>query len=417
LAGNCVAFVGAGFSAAAPLPSWNALLREVADKGRLSGSDRKDFDELVAGGSSHDLDQAAQLLEDRLKRPGFVRILVDRLGHPDRTVEMARRLWYLKRIPFRSILTTNFDGLLEGPVSSRETHLSVLQPSQHRWWEQAFWNEPKGARVVKLHGDLSDPSNAPNIVLTREDYRRRLYANSDYVTFLRSLLSTTTVVYFGFSFTDAYLNELRSEVIAMLGNSAERTLAYAIASDVPRATRQHFRDHEGIHVLSYPSNAGKDFTDFDRYLEALYRETNPLPRFERILSNRRLLWLDAHVENNEPGIAFLQRAGATHESITIAKTLTEAVRDLERAQVGGVPFDLVITHWGMDRTPDPVGVSLLKEIRCRDLRTPVIVFSSSTDVRERRRLALQLGALGYHHQFEELFQDIARVLDDEPWPA
>ena len=237
------------------------------------------------------------------------------------------------------------------------------------------------------------------------------------MTFLRSLLSTTTVLYLGFSFTDAYLNEIRSEVIAMLGNSTEQPLAYAIAADVPRATRQHFRDHEGIHVLSYPSHACKDFTDFDRYLEALYRETNPLPRFEKILSNRRILWLDEHAENNEAGIEFLQRAGATHDSITLAQTPADAVRGLERAQASGAPFDLAITHWGMNLKPDPAAVSLLKEVRRRDLRTPVIVFASDTDVRERRRLALRLGALGYHHRFEELFQDIARVLDDEPDPA
>ena len=83
-----------------------------------------------------------------------------------------------------------------------------------------------------------------DIVLTRRDYRRHLYGDPAYTTFLRTIVATTTVLYMGFSFEDAYLNELRSEVLALLGQGNESApVAYAIVNDVPPDTQSHFRKH------------------------------------------------------------------------------------------------------------------------------------------------------------------------------
>ena len=66
--------------------------------------------------------------------------------------------------------------------------------------------------VIQIHGSTRDPST---IVLTREGYRTLLNTKPSYGDFLTSLMATRTVLYVGFSFTDEYLNEHRSEVIAM----------------------------------------------------------------------------------------------------------------------------------------------------------------------------------------------------------
>ena len=76
LAGNCVLFVGAGFSAPAGFPGWKKLLLNTADHGHEEGKISSELKELVGQllaadwPPAHNLDQAAQLLDDQLSQDG-----------------------------------------------------------------------------------------------------------------------------------------------------------------------------------------------------------------------------------------------------------------------------------------------------------------------------------------------------------
>jgi CheY-like chemotaxis protein len=415
LSGNCVAFVGAGFSAAAGLPGWKALLQLVADSAAFSAAERDRFLRLLESGGGHALDRAAQLLEDRLDRKTFVTLLGQKLSIPSLPAAMERRRWLLQRIPFRAVLTTNFDEVLPGARASPAAYASVLRPRPLRWWDETFWNEEQWPPVVQLHGRLSSRGAQDDVVVTRRDYRRRLYQDSAYVTFLRSVLATNTVLYLGFSFDDAYLNELRSEVLSLLGHEGfDEPVAYAVANDAQEPMLELFARHEGIQLLTFDTATAtgeQDYSGFDRYLEALYECTNPVPRFTTLLANRRLLWVDPNQDNNEPGRAFLRRVGAPQEGLVEVGSVQEAVAALEAAKKRR-PFDLVITHWGEPKSPRarPCAVALLETIRRRDLRCPVVVFGFEEDVAERQGRATALGAYGYFHRFETLFQEMERIL-------
>lgn len=50
-------------------------------------------------------------------------------------------------------------------------------------------------------------------MFTTQSYRRLLHATPAYRAFLRTLFATRNVLFLGFSFTDAYINELRSEIL------------------------------------------------------------------------------------------------------------------------------------------------------------------------------------------------------------
>jgi transcriptional regulator with XRE-family HTH domain/CheY-like chemotaxis protein len=420
-AGNCVAFVGAGFSAAAKLPAWGELLKQVAAGSGVSPATRKHVAERVARGSASALDEAAQVLEDQLGRDQLLGQLQGLLGHPRVTGAMARRVGWLCGIPFRSILTTNFDGILRGATPDHQAYRQALRPEAHRWWEPRYWGAAEGAYTLKLHGDLAQPSQVgDSVVLAHRDYRRRLYEDPAYETFLRAIMSTTTVLYLGFSFEDAYLNELRSEILALLGQRQESApVAYAIVNDVPTATRRHFRRHEGIEILSYDSQGGRDFSGFDAYLRSLYEATNPLLRFAGYLERRRILWVDPHPENNELAFQHLAQAarvsGREGTALVTVASADQGLRALERAGAAE-PFDLVITHWGEDAAsdddgrPTPAALRLLTGIRTRDLRCPVVIFAASGNAERRKRMALGLGAQAYCFSFETLYRTIERVL-------
>lgn len=429
-AGNCVAFVGAGFSAAAKLPDWTSLLKRLATEAEL----KVEVDRAL---SEHEGSEgrylAAQLLEDKLERHGLIAGLRQALVG-ERGETMDRRLALLQRIPFRAILTTNFDGLLIGKVAGEDSYVDALRPEGHRWWEEQFWRDPTqrearsnhrpiGPMVLKLHGNLADERD--NVVLTRRDYRRRLYQDAGYRAFLRSILATRTVLYLGFSFTDAYLSELRSEVLSLLDfRDGSAPVAYAVVADAATELREFYGRHEGIAVLDYGSANKKDFSGFDRWLEAIVDATSPRRRFARLFAGQRVLWLDPHPINNAivhrffTAIASEQQDNAPIELVEVG--LAERARDLLReARDRGAPFDLVISHWGereraiCEGEDLANGPRLLKLMRREDLRAPVVLFSTSTELRARRKLALSLGARAYCHTYPALFRELEAIVDDD----
>lgn len=420
VSGNCVAFVGAGFSATL-VPGWADLLRELA--GEL---DREALVARVLGDRprrprSDALEAAAQMLRDA-DPEAFIAALRGRLGaaalrgRSDPDGRTRERLRLLTDVPFASILTTNFDGLLAGRPPCGEVYWSALRPSAHRWWDARFWDRgARGPEVVKLHGDV-DSDGAHELVFSRRDYRKRLYQAASYTSFLRSIMARFTVLYLGFSFSDAYVNELRSEVLALFGDRVEEPIAYAVLPNVPSDYAEYLAAHEGIEVLGYEHREDDGHAGFDEWLAAIHHQTSPTRQLGSRLSGRRLLWVDPEPANNEYGDRFLRAAAeeAPGDECVIDKvgTWPEAIDAL-----AAVEYDLVITHWGWDKATDrggarcPVGERLLVEMRSRDLRAPVLVFSTLDFADLNKVAALRLGARAYIFRWSTLFREIASVFE------
>ena len=143
-AGNCVAFVGAGFSAAAA-PGWIKLLELHAATPGIDPAERARVERLISGEPSNkDLEAAAQILRDRLGADAFADALRSAMPDPPLNDQMRRRLELLQGIPFRSVLTTNFDGLLDGRAPGREQE-------GRRAVQRVARSEPeRGVQVVAL---------------------------------------------------------------------------------------------------------------------------------------------------------------------------------------------------------------------------------------------------------------------------
>merc|ERR1719336_1560202 len=118
--------------------------------------------------------------------------------------------------------------------------------------------------VIQIHGALRIPRS---IVFTRLGYRRLLYEAHSYLTFLKSALSSYTVLYLGFSFSDAYLNELRSEIRSLLGNDGP-PIAYAVTNDKSELERKFYLQHEGVHMINFDTQS-EGWDGFDNILEEI----------------------------------------------------------------------------------------------------------------------------------------------------
>jgi CheY-like chemotaxis protein len=435
--GGCVAFVGAGFSAAAGLPRWKDLIRAVASE-RPEEARNPDRDLLVAllndspSPSNRELEMAAQLLLDAVGEDALRERLAAALHKDPVPEDMGLRLKYLRGIPFRAIVTTNFDPLLPGMPPSADAYRRLLRSRRPSPWREAIARValdlgPPGcaqldadAVTVQLHGRLDV---AHSLVLTRSQYRRRLYADPAYLTVLRSLLATSTVLFLGYSLTDAYLNELRSELVeAFSGRGyAGEPLAWAIIEGVSEVARRYYERHEGLGVITYrKGDAGGDHSGFDAILKAVYDQTNPVHRLGELLAGRRVLWFDPNPAHNNRGRDLLRAAAAEcgdcgnafGESFVEATTLEEA---WDRLSAAG-KFDLVISHWGHGMCDGHAnGEELLR--RMAHLRaggtaaTPVVIFAGAGRYEAlNRRQALGLGAAELVSRWEDLIAVLERVL-------
>lgn len=416
-AGRCVAFIGAGFTAPV-CRSWPHLLREIAAE--IDGGDvRAQVESLLARGDGASFEIAAQILEDSFAEERTTRLLDLVRRHtrrpaisPEARALMDRRKELLREIPFAAVLTTNFDDELPGNVLDRETYAALVRDADRSLLLKRFWMRPEhGAGrspILKLHGDLRGEKG---ITLSRRGYRTRLYAEPGYLNVLRTVFMTKTLLFIGFSFNDAYLNELRSEALAYIGKG-NTTLAYAVLPDLPESVQSHYAKHEGIHVFGYDSNGGADHQYVDDFLERFHGKTSPSKVMGPRLEGRRILWVDPSQDRNWRGAEYLRDAARGHCAIELSNSPADAL-----ARLGTETFDLVISRWGHHPKRPADAVVLLEGMRKGDHRAPVVIFSSGDHARENREVALGLGALEYTSQWETLFEVIDRRFGPPPRAA
>ena len=116
--GNCVAFVGAGFSAPA-VPDWDSHLAGIADSKEVRSQTKRRIEKLLGHEKTSlrgvfDREAAAEILKEELGSEFGTALnqLIRSSNKPgSELVDKRRSLLY--QIPFQSILTANFDHVLE----------------------------------------------------------------------------------------------------------------------------------------------------------------------------------------------------------------------------------------------------------------------------------------------------------------
>jgi CheY-like chemotaxis protein len=408
-AGRCIAFVGAGFSAPVCRP-WRSMLLAAAESAPSVVNHVKALLESEMP-SARELETAAQLLEDALDDEHLIRVVGEQTRRPNADAaareQMEKRRRWLKGIPFTAILTTNFDDELTGDVLQEETYSGLLRQNASHWWQRRYW-DGGGPPVLKLHGDLGTKAR---VTLSRQGYRRRLYAEPGYLNVLRALFLTKTVLFLGFSFTDEYLNELRSEVLSYIARGGHApTLAYALLNDVSDPECDHYRKHEGITVFRYHTKDDAKHEAFDRFLEGLHERTSPVALLGRRLAERRILWVDPSPDNNERGREFLAHATAGRCVIDVARSVSEALSALANPP----PYDVILSRWGHHPDGPSDACRLLEGMHARGQHVPTIIFASGHSAAENREAALRLGALEYTSSWEALFEVLDRRFGGPP---
>ena len=174
---EAVLIVGAGSSKRVGYPDWYELLKELEDLackcgGRFKPNPKKIKDEL--------LEYAEDIKSHICKQPGGLRkyhAMLERLFEP-RNLSPDQFQFHktLVTLPFKGILTTNYDVVLEealkaiGHLSAYENSLIVNKDTAgqvHRFF--LAMNAADELAVAHLHGKYDNPTN---IILSIEDYEK-----------------------------------------------------------------------------------------------------------------------------------------------------------------------------------------------------------------------------------------------------
>lgn len=182
------AFVGAGFSLNAVIPgnatmkTWSQLRDVFLDKLYGDNDDkREDNSDVVRLASMVDAQYGHNELDCILEAA-----LPDNLIRPGRLHEM------MVKLPWKDILTTNYDTLLERAAQQTASSYTLVTNKETLLYKTS-------PRIIKLHGSF------PNIhpyIMTQEDYRRYPADHPDMVNTARQCFLESLVCLIGFSGED-----------------------------------------------------------------------------------------------------------------------------------------------------------------------------------------------------------------------
>jgi O-acetyl-ADP-ribose deacetylase (regulator of RNase III) len=212
---RCVLFLGAGLSAGAGLPGWQAFIDHLA--GELGvASDRSDLE--------YFLDLAQWYAEKR-----GAAALTELIHHQFAAAEARPTLahYLLLSLPVRLVLTTNYDDLLERALTGlRRYPVTVVKET-----EVVYTGQSDGVCVVKLHGDAR---RREGIVLSRDDYDGFFRNRPALALLLEGLLLNQTFLFAGYSLRDPNFRQVYSRIADML-RGAKRD-AFAVTVDAGTET-------------------------------------------------------------------------------------------------------------------------------------------------------------------------------------
>lgn len=209
-ANRCILFVGAGMSAQVkradgnPLPNWSQFLTELLDWSiarqiRFWG-DPEDIRDMIGSG---DLLAAAQELQERLTTADIAEFMNGVFRAPGVRPVAVHRI--LPRIPFRAVLTTNYDTLIEGAYAAAASGRIPPVLTQLDLAARPSLLRRSDFFIFKVHGHLDRPDS---VVLGSRDYQEILFQTPGYRQFIETLFATHTVLFIGFGGQDPDLENV-----------------------------------------------------------------------------------------------------------------------------------------------------------------------------------------------------------------
>jgi hypothetical protein len=252
--GRVVPLIGSGLSRPSGVASWDGIVDRLRGSvsewlGRPIGPEELDLLEApLLYSHLHDSRQPLYDILDEAVGGGF---------EPNALHTM------LAQMPFQTILTTNWDTLLEDAASQ-------IRPSHVIFDDQGVggWRESEALQIVKMHGSIA---SRQSIVFGEDDYSRLYTGDSLILHLFRTIFATRSILLLGFGMRDTYVKALFSHIRRHARGGANPHYV-VVANDGSMDLRSEYLRSAGFIVLPVETRASDPY-GLSGFLEALHAET------------------------------------------------------------------------------------------------------------------------------------------------
>jgi len=248
---NVVLFVGAGASINSGLPSWERLLDSLG-KRFLSLSDKRfEFYE------SCDYLEKAQYLYDLSEKVTVLNEVKDIFSSSISNIDLDIQN-RITSLPIDTVITTNWDNLVENSFETRGISFNKIWKD-----DQISSTSFHGKNIIKLHGTLEDPDS---IVFSEDDYNHSFNKNPLLEKYLSAVLSRSTILMIGYSYSDINFKVVSGFVNKCLGSNSKRIYTLQLN---PNDERVNYLEKRGLRCINFTSDSFKNaITDFFEKLQS-----------------------------------------------------------------------------------------------------------------------------------------------------
>lgn len=274
---ECIAFIASGLSAGIVrsngknLPSWKSFLLELHEfalQNRvLFNSNPEEIKEMIDKGNFL---MAAQELQEIINENDFAEFLSNVFRDTD--VKPSNSHLDLTSIPFRALLTTNYDSLLEGAYTLTSKGQIPKSFTQFDLNSAISHLRNKNFFIFKMHGDLDRPNT---IVLGTRSYENLLYNSPNYLSFLETIFTTHTVLFIGFGGSDPDLDYLLGRLSTIFSRTLNKHYILAPNNKFNFTEKRRLLLDKRLDVIEYdPKNNHEEVGVFIKELKN-YFDQNP----------------------------------------------------------------------------------------------------------------------------------------------
>jgi hypothetical protein len=172
----------------------------------------------------------------------------------------------MTKIPFKFVITTNYDQLIEnayfprlGRIPDTFNHQDTVDFTDALWKREFF--------ILKAHGDIHKKSS---IVLTQKDYGTVNYSSPGYRALLAAIFTTKTVLFLGVLPEDPELQLLLRSLHDAFQGSGQYHYALVSNADFSDTEASHWRKNYNVSCIRYdPSTGHPEVIGFLKELQAI----------------------------------------------------------------------------------------------------------------------------------------------------
>jgi hypothetical protein len=205
-----------------------------------------------------------------------------KLGHYQFTSHLRDRLLtarqsavheILSRKPFRAVMTTNYDQLIDIHWHQAGKNPFVVVPNNTgsiAAAQQAL-NAPRTETIpiIRIHGALNDPDT---VIFFPRDYREIMFRNEAFRQFIAHTFRNFTILFIGTSFRDPNTQSLL-QWIRTITDGKEAPL-YAILDSRGTVFKNYVRQNFNVQFMTYPA-PNNDHSALRPLLESLWDPDAP----------------------------------------------------------------------------------------------------------------------------------------------